>query len=38
MSEVLLNGRHEAGYLEIIYSKFLQVCECGEITQGASVE
>ena len=29
---------HEAGYSDIIYSKYLRVRECGKITQGASDE
>jgi hypothetical protein len=35
VSEALLNVRHEAGYLKIIYPKLLEVRECGEVTQRA---
>ena len=38
VSKVPLNVGHEAGYLKVIYSEFLEVCECGKVTQGTSVE
>ena len=38
MAETLLNPRHKLGYLKVIYSKFLEVRECGKVTQGAPVE
>ena len=38
VSEALLNIWHKAGYLEIVYSEFLEACECGEVRQGAPVE
>ena len=36
--EALLNILHETGYLEVIYSKFLEVHECGKVTQGVTVK
>ena len=38
MSETLLNDWHEAGYLEIIYPKLLEVRERGKVTQVASAK
>jgi hypothetical protein len=38
VSKVPLNVWHKAGYLEIVYSKFLEVCECGKVMQGASIK
>ena len=29
--KTLLDVWHEAGYLEIIYSKLLEICECGKV-------
>ena len=34
VSKALLNGRHEARYLETVYPELLEVFECGEITEG----
>ena len=34
----LLNVRHEAGYLQIVYSELLEVCECGKVMQIVSVK
>jgi hypothetical protein len=36
--KALLNVWHKAGYLEAIYSKFLEVRECGKVTQGATAK
>jgi len=36
--EAPLNFWHEAEYLEIVYSKFLEVRECGKIAEGVPVE
>ena len=38
MSETLVNGRDETGYVKAVYSEFLEVRECGKVAQGASVE
>jgi len=38
MSEAPLNPRHETGHLEIIYSKFPEVRECGKAVEGAPAE
>ena len=38
VSEALLNVWHKAVYLEIVYSEFLEIRECGEVRQGAPVE
>jgi len=38
MSKVSLDVRHEGGYLELVYSKFLEVCERGKVMQGTSFE
>jgi hypothetical protein len=38
VSKALLNVLHKAGYLEVIYSEFLEVHECGEVTQGGTVK
>ena len=38
MSETLLNDWHEAGYLEIIYPKLLEVRERGKVMQVASAK
>ena len=38
MAKALLNARDEPGYLKIIYSKFLEVHECGKVTQGTPAE
>jgi len=37
-SEAPSNPRHETGHLEIIYSKFPEVCECGKAVEGAPAE
>ena len=36
--EALLNGRHEAGHIEMVYSEFLEVRKGGEVTRGTPVE
>ena len=38
MSKVSLDVRHEGGYLELVYSKLLEVCKRGKVMQGASFE
>ena len=38
VSEALLNFRHEAGDLEIVYSKFLEVFEGEKVAEGALTE
>jgi hypothetical protein len=38
VSKALLNIRHKAGYLEMVYSELLEVCERGEVRQGAPIE
>ena len=38
MAKVLLKVRHEAWYYELVYSKLLEVGECGKVTQGPSVK
>ena len=38
MPEALLDVRHEAGYLEIIYSKFSEVRECRKVPEGVLVK
>ena len=38
MSKALLDVRHEGGYLELVYSKFLEVCERRKVMQGTSFE
>ena len=38
VSETLLDVRHEAGYLEMVYSELLEVRECAKVTQGASAK
>ena len=38
MSRALLKVQHKAGYPEMIYSKPLEVCERGRVTQGAPAE
>ena len=38
ISKVPLDIWYEAGYLEMIYSKLLEICECGKVTQGGSSE
>jgi len=38
VSKAPSNVRHEAGYLETVYSKLLEVRECGKVTQGASAK
>jgi hypothetical protein len=38
VSKALLNVLHKAGYLEVIYSKFLEVRERGKVTQGGTVK
>ena len=35
-SEAPLDVRHEARHLEIIYPKYLEIRECGKVTQGAT--
>ena len=37
-SEAPSNPRHETGHLEIIYSKFPEVRECGKAVEGAPAE
>ena len=32
VSKALLDVLHEAGHFEIVYSKVLEVCECGKVT------
>jgi len=36
--KALLDGWHETWYLEVVYSKFLEVCKCGKVTQRGSDE
>ena len=36
--EALLDGRQEAGHIEIVYSQLLEVRKGGEVTQGTPVE
>ena len=38
VSKVPLNVWHEAGHLELVYPKLLEVCEGGKVTQGPPVE
>jgi hypothetical protein len=38
VSEALLDVRHKAGYLEMVYSKLLEVRERGKVRQGAPLE
>jgi len=38
MSETSLNVWHKIGYPEMIYPKFLEVCEGGKVSQGVVVE
>ena len=38
MSETLPKLRHEAGYLEIVYSELLEVRECGKVMQVVSAK
>ena len=38
VSEALLDVRHKASYLEMVYSKFLEVRERGKVRQGAPFE
>ena len=38
VSKVLPDVWHEAGYLEMIYPKLLEVCECGKITEVVSAK
>jgi len=38
VSEALSNGWHKVGYLKIVYSEFLEVCERREAAQGAPAE
>ena len=38
VTETLLDVRHEAGYLETVYSELLEIRECGKVMQGASTK
>ena len=38
VTKALLDVRHKAGYLEVVYPEFLEVRECGKVTQCTSVE
>jgi hypothetical protein len=38
VSKAPLDVRHKAGYFEVIYSKFLDVRECGKVTQGVTAK
>ena len=38
VSEALLNGRHEAGHVKVVYSQLLEVRKSGEVTQDMLVE
>ena len=38
MPKTLLDVRHEAGYLQIVYSELLEVPECGKVMQIVSVK
>ena len=38
VSEALANAGHKFRYLKVIYPEFLEVCESGKVTQGASTE
>jgi len=38
VSKVPLDVRHEAGYLEVVYSEVPEVFECGKVTQGEHVK
>ena len=38
MSKKLLNIRHEAGHLKIVYFKLPEVRKCGKVTQGVSMK
>ena len=38
VSETLPKARHEAGYLEVVYSELLEVCECGKAMEVISAK